>query len=149
MKFGLHLGREIMKSFRCFSGGGYCDYRRAGARHRELPPSEKIMMKKVLAMTITQSQTGLFFSRPDTIKLYYKYNQMGQAKLSTFTNNSEKDSDGWLLSIRVGSSRVSVCTSPQSIRLQYPTPTEVQNGNAHAACWGTEELKMRHASSHL
>lgn len=48
-------------------------------------------------MTITQSQTGLFFSRPDTIKLYYKYNQMGQAKLSTFTNNSEKDSDGWLL----------------------------------------------------
>lgn len=86
------------------------------------------MMKMVLAMTITQSQTGLFFSRSDTFKLYYKYNQIGQAKLSTFTNNSEKDSDGLLLSIRVGSSWVSVCSSLQSIRLQYPTPTEVQMG---------------------
>lgn len=86
------------------------------------------MMKMVLVMTITQSQTGLFLSRPDTFKLYYKYNQMGQAKLSTFTNNSEKDSDGLLLSIRVGSSRVSLCTSLQSIRLQYTTPTEVQMG---------------------
>lgn len=67
-------------------------------------------MKMVMAMTITQSQsfrTGLFFSRPDAFKLYYKYNQMGQAKQSTFTNNSEKGPDGLLLCFRVGSSGAS------------------------------------------
>lgn len=61
----------------------------------------------VMAMTITQSRsfrTGLFFTRPDAFKLYYKYNQMGQAKQSTFTNHSEKGPDGLLLCIRVGSS---------------------------------------------
>lgn len=98
-----------------------------------------------MVMTVTQSQsfrTGRFFSRPDAFKLYYKYNQMGQAKPSTFTNNSKKRA-WWFVAVYQDWLIRGVDVYISSVYQAPIPPTDWDpNGCAHAACWGTEEAHI-------